>query len=104
MWSQQLIPGRPDTVVERGEIALEGYDVIHHAARRLGPRATRSTMFSNVREPRGEQHMGAPEGIRTPNLLIRSQMLYPLSYGRLLGKSTVRLDPLMPAQGSHHPA
>ena len=23
-------------------------------------------------------------GIRTPNLLIRSQMLYPLSYGRLL--------------------
>ncbi len=26
--------------------------------------------------------MGAPEGIRTPNLLIRSQMLYPLSYGR----------------------
>ena len=27
--------------------------------------------------------IGAPEGIRTPNLLIRSQMLYPLSYGRL---------------------
>jgi Phage integrase family len=26
--------------------------------------------------------VGAPEGIRTPNLLIRSQMLYPLSYGR----------------------
>src|SRR3954453_22992254 len=25
---------------------------------------------------------GAPEGIRTPNLLIRSQTLYPLSYGR----------------------
>ena len=25
----------------------------------------------------------APEGIRTPNLLIRSQMLYPLSYGCL---------------------
>jgi hypothetical protein len=25
---------------------------------------------------------GAPVGIRTPNLLIRSQMLYPLSYGR----------------------
>ena len=28
--------------------------------------------------------MSAPEGIRTPNLLIRSQMLYPLSYGRLI--------------------
>jgi hypothetical protein len=25
----------------------------------------------------------APEGIRTPNLLIRSQVLYPLSYGRV---------------------
>ena len=29
----------------------------------------------------------APEGTRTPNLLIRSQMLYPLSYGRLPGVS-----------------
>ena len=31
------------------------------------------------------RHRGnrAPGGIRTPNLLIRSQMLYPLSYGRL---------------------
>ena len=28
------------------------------------------------------QLRGAPVGIRTPNLLIRSQMLYPLSYGR----------------------
>ena len=27
---------------------------------------------------------GAREGIRTPNLLIRSQMLYPLSYARIL--------------------
>ena len=27
--------------------------------------------------------VSAPEEIRTPNLLIRSQMLYPLSYGRL---------------------
>ena len=25
----------------------------------------------------------APGGIRTPNLLIRNQMLYPLSYGRM---------------------
>ena len=28
------------------------------------------------------ENAGAPEGIRTPNLLIRSQVLYPLSYGR----------------------
>ena len=30
----------------------------------------------------------APEGIRTPNLLIRSQMLYPLSYERTACKYT----------------
>jgi hypothetical protein len=30
--------------------------------------------------------MSAPEGIRTPNLLIRSQVLYPLSYGRNLNR------------------
>ena len=30
----------------------------------------------------------APEGIRTPNLLIRSQMLYPLSYGRQTHRRT----------------
>ncbi len=35
---------------------------------------------------------GAPEGIRTPGLLIRSQSLYPLSYGRMraLGQSGTR--------------
>ena len=27
-------------------------------------------------------HVGAPGETRTPNRLIRSQMLYPLSYGR----------------------
>src|SRR5690348_13629967 len=35
----------------------------------------------------------APEGTRTPNLLIRSQMLYPLSYGRsVLSQHTHRPD------------
>jgi hypothetical protein len=33
---------------------------------------------------------GAPEGIRTPNLLIRSQVLYPLSYGRPCGARVYR--------------
>ena len=31
---------------------------------------------------------GAPGTIRTCNLLIRSQMLYPLSYGRLAGRES----------------
>ncbi len=44
---------------------------------------------------------GAPEGIRTPNLLIRSQMLYPLSYRRIiefvvLGGAGVNLTCLAP--------
>jgi hypothetical protein len=30
---------------------------------------------------------GALGGIRTPNLLIRSQMLYPLSYERMLRRA-----------------
>ena len=30
----------------------------------------------------GAPDIGAPGGIRTPDHLIRSQMLYPLSYGR----------------------
>jgi hypothetical protein len=32
-----------------------------------------------------EKEDGAPGGIRTPDLLIRSQLLYPLSYGRVVG-------------------
>ena len=36
------------------------------------------------------QFCGAPEGIRTPNLLIRSQVLYPLSYGRVPSRRTTR--------------
>ena len=35
-----------------------------------------------IRPGRSPDLFSAPEGIRTPNLLIRNQMLYPLSYGR----------------------
>ena len=35
----------------------------------------------------------APGGIRTPNLLIRSQMLYPLSYGRQTHRRTTHRCP-----------
>jgi hypothetical protein len=42
----------------------------------MGRKQCRSAMCPLVR-------CGAPEGTRTPNLLIRSQMLYPLSYGRM---------------------
>ena len=39
---------------------------------------------------------GAPVGIRTPNLLIRSQMLYPLSYGRVLFSCTPPSETAVP--------
>lgn len=42
------------------------------------------------KRPKSGLTWSAPEGIRTPNLLIRSQMLYPLSYGRqssIVGKA-----------------
>src|SRR3954454_7965516 len=49
----------------------------------------------------------APVGIRTPNLLIRSQMLYPLSYGRpssALGDDCTRIaDPLGEAEITRRP-
>lgn len=46
----------------------------------------------------------APEGIRTPNLLIRSQMLYPLSYGRLaIQLYTVDESTLAEARGFEPP-
>jgi hypothetical protein len=45
--------------------------------------------FGRVADLQADSHIPcqgfcAPEEIRTPNLLIRSQMLYPLSYGRIV--------------------
>ena len=56
--------------------------------REVSARFTGSRLDQKARKPRSTGDMtwafaSAPEGIRTPNLLIRSQMLYPLSYGRL---------------------
>jgi hypothetical protein len=50
--------------------------------------------------------VSAPEGIRTPNLLIRSQMLYPLSYGRMLFSCNCVADanqPVAEARGFEPP-
>ena len=55
---------------------------------------------------------GAPGGIRTPNLLIRSQMLYPLSHGcwaagqlagRLRRVSLARLPTRFPSTSGRAP-
>ena len=53
VWSQELIPGRSDTVVERGaEFVLSGYDVMQDLARRFDLAVAPSGMSYYVREPR----------------------------------------------------
>ena len=53
VWSQELIPGRPDTVVERGaEFVLSGYDVMQEMAHRFDLPVAPSGMSYYVREPR----------------------------------------------------
>ncbi len=46
---------------------------------------------------------GAPGTIRTCNLLIRSQMLYPLSYGRLAGHESNRIPRPLTPEASRSP-
>lgn len=56
-----------------------------HPRRRVAPLPAAHTSTTHAKAPlhdrKGASTCCAPEGIRTPNLLIRSQMLYPLSYG-----------------------
>ena len=44
-------------------------------------RTGRGRWLSAKKKALTRENTGAPGGIRTPNLLIRSQMLYPLSHG-----------------------
>ena len=60
---------------------------------RISPGRTRQRpRLTLIRAIRGRYCLNqcAPGGIRTPNLLIRSQMLYPLSYGRMGCRPRVR--------------
>ena len=53
VWSQELIAGHPDTVVERGaEFVLSGYDVMKRMAHRFNLPVAPSGMSYYVREPR----------------------------------------------------
>lgn len=54
VWSQELIPGDPSTVIERGaEFVLDGYDVLKRYAARFDLEVADSGMSYYVREPRG---------------------------------------------------
>lgn len=53
VWSQELIPGHPETVIERGaEFVLSGYDVLRGMAERFDLGLAPSGMSYYVREPR----------------------------------------------------
>jgi phytoene dehydrogenase-like protein len=54
VWSQELVPGDPRTVVERGaEFVLDGYDLMRAVAGELGLRLADTAMSYYEREPRG---------------------------------------------------
>lgn len=54
VWSQELVPGDPRSVVERGgEFVLDGYDVMRAVLAGLGLELADMTMSYYVREPRG---------------------------------------------------
>ena len=54
VWSQELIPGDPRSVVERGgEFVLDGYDLMREVMGDLGLRLADMTMSYYEREPRG---------------------------------------------------
>ena len=54
VWSQELVPGDPRSVVERGgEFVLDGYDVMRAVLAELGLELADTTMSYYEREPRG---------------------------------------------------
>ena len=54
VWSEELVPGDPRSVVERGgEFVLDGYDVMRSVMAGLGLELADMTMSYYVREPRG---------------------------------------------------
>jgi monoamine oxidase len=54
VWSQELVPGDPRTVVERGaEFVLDGYDLMRALAGEFGLRLAEMAMSYYEREPRG---------------------------------------------------
>ncbi len=78
--AQGFLLGKPMPEDEMGQI-LDEQDSTNHA--KPNGRTSAAPHASAGRD--GDVRnliIGAPEGIRTPNLLIRSQVLYPLSYGR----------------------
>jgi hypothetical protein len=96
--SDQVVPRRPNLLTHFPDFSGSrpdppGHDLARHFGSHFGSppdpidvhhlgTSKPPTAFPLVGGPSSVSTQSAPEGIRTPNLLIRSQMLYPLSYGR----------------------
>ena len=62
VWSAQLVPGDPRTVIERGaEFVLDGYEVMRSVLAGLGLSVAGTTMSYYSREPRGGEPAGSAE-------------------------------------------
>jgi monoamine oxidase len=62
VWSQELVPGDPQTVIERGaEFVLDGYDVLRGVVAGLGLELAGTAMSYFQREPRGGGPVSAAE-------------------------------------------
>ena len=62
VWSQELVPGDPRTVIERGaEFVLDGYDVLREVLAGLGLELAGTAMSYYQREPRGGRAVSAAQ-------------------------------------------
>ena len=62
VWSEQLIPGDPRTVIERGaEFVLDGYDVLRGLLGEVGLALAGTAMSYYEREPRGGEPVSAQQ-------------------------------------------
>ena len=62
VWSQELVPGDPRTVIERGaEFVLDGYDVLRGVLAETGLELAGTVMSYYEREPRGGEPVAAAQ-------------------------------------------
>jgi monoamine oxidase len=78
VWSQELVPGDPGTVIERGaEFVLDGYEQLTRWVARLGLELANTTMSYYVREPRGGEPVTVGEVVIAAAVLAKAAEAAP---------------------------
>lgn len=78
VWSAELVPGDPRTVIERGaEFVLDGYDVLRAVLAELGLGLAATSMSYYEREPRGGQPVTTGEVARCAAVLAGAAAAAP---------------------------